>query len=189
MRVEGRGDTDGPGNRKSFPANYSPGDLNSRRAMLATRLFWHRNVAEDKPHRLENDENVTPRRIYSSPCWVGTREPWIGEDPTGMIATNIGIRTFAPLRIGTRTVNDTTSSSRRLPRCVSISRRPGIHLGLDNHSRPRSIDSTRFIPRLYLQASAGKHGDLRHAEADTSVPLHYNVLQRRLRARHPKRQG
>lgn len=57
---------------------------------------------------------------------------------------NNGIFTVTP-PTGARTVKDTTSNSRRRPRWVSISRRPGRRLGAANQSRPRSMDSTRFM--------------------------------------------
>lgn len=99
---------------------------------------------------------------------------WIGDEPAGMSAMNRGTCTTAPPGIGTRIRNDTISSSRRCPRRVSISSRPGIHRGLDNHAKPRSIDSTRFMGPTIPGEKYRKTGENLPCVYGASVALHHN---------------
>ena len=161
-------------------------------ALRRCRRFWRSKVHSSHISATVRHQMMPTRRQidnawlgatksgYSLSCSEGTREPWMGEDPAGIIAMNTGMRTIAPPGIGTRIVYDTISISRRLPRWVSISRRPGIHLGVDNHARPRSIDSTSF---MHSTIPAGKGGQIKETPpcpTDTLIPLHYNMIRRNL---------
>ena len=99
-----------------------------------------------------------------------TQDEFISEEPAGMIIMKTGNFSTAPA-IGIRSLKDTISISRRRPRWVSISRRPGRYLGLFSQSKPRSIASKFMDSTIPTRSKGSLPRRARHLLVRSASPV------------------